>query len=176
MAADSIIDALYAEPISRAREYVASRGRTIGKRLGYGQDGIVFSATLPPGTAGLPSVVKALKHQELYERELRVYRRLEQLGVRDVLGFNVPVLIHHAAELYVIEMTAVAKPFVLDFVGAGVGGPLNRWPDDKLREQRALAKEAFGEHWPRVQELTAAFRALGIYLSDIKRGNIEFAD
>jgi len=176
MAEWSVIDSMYAEPIRRAREYVVFRGRTLGKRLGYGQDGIVFSAILPHGSTGLPSVIKALKHRELYEQEIRVYRRLHQLGVRQVLGFNVPVLINHVADLFVIEMTAVAKPYVLDFVSAGVHGPLNHWPDFKLREQRAIAREAYGDKWPKVQEVVAAFRQLGIHLSDIKRGNIEFAD
>jgi hypothetical protein len=176
MAGESLIDRLYAEPIRRANEYVDSRRRKLGKRLGYGQDGIVFATILPDGITGLPSVVKSLKHPDLYEQELRVYRRLHELGVRQVLGFNVPLLVQHSAELSVIEMTAVAKPFVLDFVSAGVFGPLNHWPDYKLREQRAIARESFGPHWQKVQEVIAAFRQLGIYLADVKRGNIEFAD
>ena len=167
MADDSIISKLYAEPIKRAEQYALLRKRTLLDRLGYGADGIVFSTSLP-------SVVKALKHQELYERELRVYQHLKRHGTTIVGGFNVPVLMGHHPQLWIIEMTAVSRPFVLDFVSAGIGRPLIDWPRQVLRRQEAKTRADFGADWPRVRQVIVEFRRLGIYLSDIKRGNIEF--
>jgi hypothetical protein len=42
------------------------------------------------------------------------------------------------------------------------------WEDDK--------REQFEERWPAVKRVMSAFEGLGIYLSDIKPGNIEFGD
>jgi hypothetical protein len=42
------------------------------------------------------------------------------------------------------------------------------WEEEKI--------EQFGDRWPTVRNVMYAFQAYGIYLSDIKPGNIEFAD
>jgi hypothetical protein len=40
------------------------------------------------------------------------------VGIRSVMGFNVPQFLGCADDLRVIEMTIVQRPFVLDFAGA----------------------------------------------------------
>lgn len=63
----------YAEAVARVEAYAALRGLTLDEQLGSGWDGIVYSTRKP-------SVIKALRHQRLYENELRVYRRPKPAG------------------------------------------------------------------------------------------------
>lgn len=51
-------------------------------------------------------------------REKQAYERLKFHGISDVLGFNVPQLRAFDDNLRVIQMTIVARPFVLDFAAA----------------------------------------------------------
>ena len=60
---------------------------------------------------------------EPYLRERAVYERLRDAGVSEILGFNVPQLIRFDDELRIIEMSIVARPFVLDFAGAWLDTP-----------------------------------------------------
>lgn len=43
------------------------------------------------------------------------YLRLGEANIARVLGFKVPQLLGYDAELWVLEMTVVQQPFVLDF-------------------------------------------------------------
>ncbi len=73
-------------------------------------------------------------------------------------------------------MSLVTKPFVLDFAGAYVDKP-PIWHSDpemmKIIEENGL--DAFGDNWEKVKSILATFRGLGIYLTDARHGNIEFA-
>jgi hypothetical protein len=161
---------MYSEAIQRAKEYAKRRKLSIETQLGGGIQGAVFQTD--DGNA-----IKALIRHEFYVRERDIYRRLRERGIESVAGFNVPRLLDFHDELLVIEMQIVTPPFVLDFAGAyldsqpsyandpDVMGP---WEEDKV--------EQFGKRWPTVKRVMYAFRAHGIYLSDIKPGNIEFAD
>ena len=73
-------------------------------------------------------------------------------------------------------MSLVSRPFILDFAGATLDVPSNQWPDKIMRRHRAEKQRQFGSRWPKVQEVVREFRKMGIYLSDVKPGNIEFGD
>ena len=45
-----------------------------------------------------------------------------------------------------------------------------------MEEWMAEKAEQFGERWSKVQALMWGFSKLGIYLADVKPGNIEFGD
>ena len=71
-------------------------------------------------------------------------------------------------------MTIVSPPFVLDFAGAYLDQRPD-YPDDILAEWQADKAEQFGDRWPTVRLLISSFVPFGIYLADVKPGNIEFA-
>lgn len=93
--------------------------------------------------------------------------------MQSVRGFAVPRLVRADDELWVIEMTIVKPPFVLDFAGAYLDTPPD-YPEEVLDEWRAEKAEQFGDRWPEVQRVVRAFHQWGIYLADVKPGNIEF--
>jgi hypothetical protein len=161
---------MYSEAIQRVEEYARRRNLSIEKQLGSGIQGVVVSTH--EGTA-----LKALIKPEFYERERNVYRRLRGLGIESVAGFNVPRLLDLHDELLVIEMQIVTPPFVVDFASAHLDSPPPYANDPTVMEPWEESKrEQFEERWPTVRNLMYAFQAHGIYLSDIKPGNIEFAD
>lgn len=159
----------YAEAIARVERYARLRGRALEEQLGAGWDGIVYSTRKP-------SVIKALRHQRLYENELAVYRRLKFLGIRQVAGFTVPALMGHHPGLWVLEMTLVSPPFVLDFAGATLDRPSADFPRHVLRDWEAEKRQIFGRRWPLVRKVISEFRRMGIYLADVHRRNIDFGD
>lgn len=163
----------------RASLYAQRRGLGIGPRLGFGKDGTVIS-TLPSdalqGNWNGPVAIKALSRHDLYARELSVYHRLAEHGIGGpvrVCGHNVPRLLGHDDELLVIEMTIVARPFVLDFAGAYLDSP-PIFPADIMEERYAHWGEVFESRWPAVQRIMAEFRRYGVYLLDPSPNNIAF--
>ena len=97
-----------------------------------------------------------------------------QRAITEVLGFAVPQLIDFDERLEIVEMTIVSPPFVLDFAGAALDRR-PQFPEDVLAEWQAEKAEQFGERWPTVRLIMSSFAGLGIYLADVKPGNIEFA-
>jgi hypothetical protein len=160
---------MYSDANVRATEYARRRNLSIEKQLGSGIQGVVFSTH--DGTA-----IKALIRSEFYARERNAYLRLRTLGIGKIAGFNVPHLFDFHDELLVIEMQIVTPPYVVDFASAYLDSPppyandpeiMGTWEEDK--------REQFEKQWPTVRRVMAAFQSHGIYLSDIKPGNIEFA-
>jgi hypothetical protein len=140
--------------------------------LGSGKDGIVLVAKRKK----LPSklAIKALRWQEPYDREKKVYERLAASAAAMIAGFNVPQYIGLDDELQILEMTIVERPFVLDFAGAH----LDRRPDfppEVWAEWESEKREQFEGRWPEVQKILDAFEEFGIYLLDPSPGNIGFA-
>jgi hypothetical protein len=156
------------EVLDRANEYAKRHGLIFVKQLGFGYDGIVFSTNCK-------SAVKALRFDRLYERERDVYARLRENDVTSIRGFDVPQVVRTSEDLWVIEMTIVNPPFVLDFAGAYLDTPPD-YPEEVMEEWRAEKAEQFGDRWPEVQRVVAAFRKWKIYLADVKPGNIEFKE
>ena len=108
-----------------------------------------------------------------YGRERNVYLRLRRLGVWAIGECQVPRLVDFDDEFWVIEMTLVSPPFVLDFGGAY----LDQRPDysaETLAEWEAARSDLFEEDWPRVQAIRAALAGFGIYYYDAHPGNIRF--
>ena len=105
--------------VQNAQAYASQHQLQLAERLGFGIHGIIFVAEgkSTPGKTAL----KVHRSVEPYLREREVYERLRDAGVNEILGFNVPQLIRFDDQLLIIEMSIVARPFVLDFAGA--------WPD-----------------------------------------------
>src|SRR5436309_3347316 len=135
----------------RAQAYGQGRGLALGEQLGFGVHGIVFATESQSETGSSPvrSAVKVHESETGYRRERDVYLRLKQLGVRAIRGCEVPQLLRYDDELWIIEMTIVTRPFVLDFAGAY----LDRAPEfseEVMADWRAEKQEQFGPHWPEV--------------------------
>ncbi len=119
--------------------------------------------------------MKSFRYESLYVRERNVYLRLQSRNVTEVMGFEVPRLVGFDDDLWIVEMTIVSPPFVLDFAGAALD-KRPQFPDDVLIEWQAEKAEQFGDRWPTVRLIMSSFAGLGIYLADVKPGNIEFAE
>lgn len=157
------------DAIERLEQYATIRGLQLSNRLGQGYDGVVLSTTV--GAA-----IKSLAFEKLYQRERDVYRRLQQHDVEHIHGFAVPSLVSFDDRLWVIEIEIVSPPFVLDFAGAYLDTRPD-FPDDVMEEWEAEKLEQFGEdRWQVVQSIMATFRRFGIFLADVKPGNITFAN
>ena len=153
----------------RANQYAAEQGRTLIGQLGYGYDGSVFATERQ-------SAIKVLRFERLYQRERDVYLRLRSEAIIDIAGFSVPQLIHHDDRLWVVEMGIVSPPFVLDFAGAYLDRRPD-YPDDVIEDWQQEKLEQFGaERWDVVQLVMAHFARMGIYLADVKPGNIMFSE
>lgn len=153
----------------RANQYAAEEGRILIGQLGYGYDGTVFATERQ-------SAIKVLRFDRLYQRERDVYLRLRSEAIIDIAGFSVPQLIHQDDRLWVVEMGIVAPPFVLDFAGAYLDRRPD-YPDDVMEEWQQEKLEQFGaERWDVVQLVMAHFARMGIYLADVKPGNIMFSE
>jgi hypothetical protein len=160
------------EAESRLRSYAAAQGVPLLAPLGHGADGIVVgSARGHQATA-----IKSLAFQELYQNERNVYLRLMDHDVDQVEGFSVPRLLWADDERWVIEMEVVSPPFVLDFAGAYLDQPPD-YPPDVIEDWEMEKRDQFGEErWEMVRIVMYEFQQMGIYLADVKPGNIMFAD
>ena len=114
------------------------------------------------------------ERERFYRRERDVYRRLADEGVEAVLDFRVPRLLGCDDDLWVIEMTIVSPPFVLDFAGAYLDEPPN-YPADVLAEWEQEKREQFGQDWPTVQAILRRLQGFGVFLADVTPNNIRFA-
>ncbi|MCY2962552.1 MAG: hypothetical protein NT069_02690 [Planctomycetota bacterium] len=160
MASDSDI-------LRRLREYAKRRKLDIHEYLGEGIQGIVCSTTLP-------SAIKAFKDRDAYEREVAVYQRIKERGISSVCGCSVPTPFSHHDGLLVIHMGIVRPPFVLDFASAGLDGPLFEHSPEAISDWIESRMDLFGDRWTTVLKIISVFRSHGIYLSDVKPGNITF--
>lgn len=147
-----------------------------GPRLGFGKDGTVSQAVGSPTGA---SAIKVFHREDLFTRELAAYVPFTDHGVAGtdrVGGHNIPALIDHDHERLVVEMSIVARPFILDFAGAYLDGTGPVF-DEEIRAM-ALASwhERFGSNWPRARQIIVAFAQMGIDLMDPSPTNIGFVE
>jgi hypothetical protein len=161
------------ELIQRAQTYCQRNSLTLRQRLGFGVHGIVFSAQ---GHAERgQSAVKAHEHEAAYRRERDVYLRLQEYEVRRIGGCAVPQLVHYDDALWVIEMTVVTRPFVLDFAGAYLDwGP--EFSDEVLADWLAEKQEQFESRWPAVEAILRELEGYGVFVIDVTPNNIALAD
>src|SRR5216117_417184 len=159
--------------IQNAQTLASQHQPQLAERLGFGIHGIIFVAE-GKSTAG-KTALKVHRSVEPYLREREVYERLRDAGVSEILGFNVPQLIRFDDELRIIEMSSVARPFVLDFAGAWLDTPPD-FPEETWVEWEAEKREQFGTLSPRVQAVLEALEALDIHMVDVSPSNIAFLD
>jgi hypothetical protein len=152
----------------KAEAFAGKHQIEIGKKLGFGWDGTVYSTSRQ-------SAIKVFRHERLFQRERDVYQRLTERHVVRILGFDVPQLVSFDNDLWVVEMTIVSPPFVLDFAGAYLDQKPD-YPPEVLADWMEEKAEQFGERWSKVQAIMWAFSKLGVFLADVKPGNIEFGD
>jgi hypothetical protein len=159
--------------IRNAATFAEQKQLELRARLGFGIHGVVYLAK--NNLNRNYSAVKAHSDHAPWLRERLVYERLHSVSVRQILGFNVPQLISIDPQLQIIEMTVVKRPFVLDFAGAY----LDVFPDfsDEVWDEWEVEKhEQFGNDWPLVQQVIAAFERLDIHLIDVTPRNISLRD
>lgn len=139
--------------------------------LGAGIHGNVFAADYQ--TEGGRSAVKKHERQPAYDRD--VYLRLRDGDVTEIRGYHVPALIDDDDDLWVIEMTVVARPLVLDFAGAHLDEAPD-FSDEVLADWRAEKREQFGPRWPEVEAILGALEGHGVFMLDVNPGNVSFDD
>jgi hypothetical protein len=159
----------------RAKEYAQRHGRTLGEEIGFGVHGTVFVIESQTGSGEIDAAIKVHETEEPYRRERDIYLRLQEHAVTEIRGCQVPRLLRFDDALWVIEMSVVTRPFVLDFAGAH----LDRAPEfseEVLADWAADKHEQFGSRWPEVQAILRALQVYGIYMEDVTPGNISFGD
>jgi hypothetical protein len=161
------------ELLDRAQKYARRNALVIGEQLGFGIHGIVF-VTESHQQAGR-SAIKVHERQEAYQRERDVYLRLQESGVKQVRGCHVPQLLRHDDDLWVIEMSVVTRPYVLDFAGAYLDRR-PEYPEEALADWRAEKAEQFGRHWPEVERVISSLERYGIFLADVSPSNVALTE
>lgn len=159
--------------IQRANAYASRFQLQFAERLGFGIHGIIFAAQGKSETG--KTAVKVHREAEPYQREVAVYQRLREAGVRRILGFHVPTLVRSEDDLLAIEMDIVTRPFVLDFAGAYLDCP-PQFPDEIWNAWEVEKIEQFEQCWPKVKEILAALEELDIYMVDVSPSNIAFEE
>jgi hypothetical protein len=159
------------EVLRRASEYCKKAGLQLGPQLGFGVHGNVF--TVLSQSDPDPSAIKIHERDRFYYRERDVYRRLAEEGVDSLLNFRVPRMLNADDDLWVIEMTIVSPPFVLDFAGAYLDEPPD-YPEEVMAEWEEEKREQFGDRWRTVQAILRKLQGHGIFLADVTPNNIRF--
>jgi hypothetical protein len=159
--------------IQNAQAYALQHQLYLAERLGFGVHGIIFVAE--DNSKVGKTAVKAHRSREPYLRERDVYQRLKRAGIIEIIGFNVPQLIRVDDALRVIEMSIVARPFVLDFAGAYLDVP-PEFPDETWSEWESEKRMQFESRWPEVQAVLGELESLDIHMVDVSPSNISFLD
>ena len=100
-----------------------------------------------------------------------VYLRLREFAVENVLGSSVPQLVDYDDQLWVVEMTTVTPPYVIDFASAYLDRPPD-YPEEVLADWHTEKEEQFEEDWPRIRSVVYEFERYGVYLVDVRPANI----
>jgi hypothetical protein len=162
---------LHLDSWDRLSEFVVKTGRTLVKQLGWGNEGLVYSTTSK-------TAIKVYLHENLFKNEKRVYERLSEKSVTSVHGFSVPIFVAASDELWVLEMTVVMAPYILDFAGAYLDKrPPYAYDEEIMENWEEAGREQFGdEGWSTAKSVMAVFAGMGIYLNDVHNRNLIFAD
>jgi len=136
--------------------------------LGHGKDGDVLKTDRK-------SAIKKLKTLELYRRELRAYKLLDELSIVELEGFALPRLLGYDENSLLIEMTIVTPPYLLDFASTHDEVELEHlgFTDEIWAEREQHWANIFGDQWPRVRTLRNTFlRLTGLMHLDPSRNNV----
>lgn len=165
------------ELLRRIHDYAQRINVALVDQLGYGMHGSVFVAESQAGSDASLSrlAVKVHRREQEYIRERDTYLRLRKLDVTRIRECEVPQLIDFDNRLWIIAMTVVRRPFVLDFAGAYLDSQPD-FSEEVMADWRAQKQEEFGRHWPDVQAVLRHLECLGIYMVDVNPGNISFRD
>jgi len=157
----------------RAQEYAHQNDLSLGDELGFGVHGIVLSAESQINIPHSPlrCAVKMHERDTCYQRERDIYLRLKDHDIRDIRGCAVPELIRYHDKLWIIEMTLVARPYVLDFAGAYLDW-VPDFSEEVMADWQADKKEQFGSQWPEVLRILACLESYGIHMEDVSPSNI----
>lgn len=146
----------------RRDEYCQAKQLQVVDLIGFGVDGYVWQTDRE-------SVVKVCRYKAPFDSELAVYQRLSGIGLRKLQGFEIPWLLDHDAGRWVLELSFVSPPFVLDFAAVSLGkAPSEMTSPEWLAEKRRM----FKSDWPDVQRLLDGLRLYGIHFPDVHLGNI----
>ncbi len=159
------------DTIANAEAWSARNGSRLLERLGTGIHGIVFAVESNAEIG--PAALKVHYSPEPYLRERRVYERLKELGVSEILGFDVPHLLDFDDELLALKITIVMPPFVLDFAAAYLDSA-PEFSDEIWEEWTRKNEEQFGSDWPMARRILGELQDLGIHMHDPSPGNIRF--
>lgn len=159
--------------IRRVRQYTDRKGLVLAEPLGTGIQGSVFAAEYQ--TKGGRVAIKGHERQPAYCQERDVYLRLREHDLTTIRGCSVPALIDFDDELWVLEMTVVTQPFVLDFASASLDKPPD-FSEEMLAYELAEAKELFGSRWSEVQAIVRFLEGLGVFMQDVSPRNVSFRD
>lgn len=149
----------------RAKEYLQRKNcdAVLGKQLGAGQEGSVWESTRG-------SALKVFERENNFKRELRCYEILHDFEISSIEGFNIPQLLGADDDLWVIEMTIVSPPYILDFGKAHLMRP--DFSIEAIEDYEAEAQDSFGAYWPVVQLALYELRTMGIWYIDANLRNI----
>jgi hypothetical protein len=153
--------------------YVTRYRLQLSEPLGFGMHGNVFAVEYNSKVDR--AAIKAHRFDTCYVRERAVYQRLKALGISEILGFHVPQLIRTDDEFFVIEMSVVTRPFLLDFAGAYLD-TLPDFSEEVWGEWEAKGLENFGKRWPTVLAVLGQLEEFDIHMLDVSPNNISFID
>ncbi len=161
------------ELLRRAEVYCRREGLFLGEQLGYGVHGIVF--TVEYQSKGGREAIKAHEREADYRRERDVYLRLREHGVRAIRQCAVPEMIRHDDELWIIQMTVVTRPYVLDFAGAYLDlAP--EFSEEVMADWRQEKMEQFEGRWGEVEMILRALEGHGVHMVDVSPSNISLGE
>lgn len=159
------------ELFQRAAAYAKARNLTFTGELGAGIHGIVRTAKDNGNFRRF--AVKLHRYEEAYFRERSAYLRLAETGITSVRGFNLPQLLHFDDTSRALEISIVARPFVLDFAETWLD-EIPDWPDGVRQHEEEKIREHFGERADEVFRVIAALRTLGLFMFDVSPSNVAF--
>lgn len=163
------------ELLRRVQAYAQENELVLGQQLGFGVHGIVFVTESQPGSEALRLAIKVHRREPGYARERDIYLRLQEYGVTTIRNCDVPQLLHFDDERWVIAMTVVKRPFVLDFAGAYLDGAPD-FSEEVMADWHAEKREHFGARWAEAQAILRVLEGYGVFMVDVNPGNIAFAE
>lgn len=121
------------------------------------------------------TAIKIYDLEQGYRRERDVYIRLKERGIQSIRGLNIPRIEKWDDDLFVLEMSVVHVPCLIDFGGAYI----DTAPDHMIRDEIWVNQKAeeFGANWEEAQAVIREieFQA-NIWLADVNTGNIKFGE
>ncbi len=152
----------------KATKYCKLNNSSINLELGHGTQGIVYQTSTN-------FAIKVYDREDGYIRERDVYKRLKERNILSIENFTIPRLSNFNDELFIIEMSIVHVPCILDFGGAYLDNPPEH--ANRSKEWFEEKEEEFGENWEKAKDVIRKIEhSADIYLADINTGNIKFED